>query len=364
MEEIKPCQWYQQLPCGIILTDPDGLILQANSVFCEMVGYAMPELIKHYHWQDLLSVGGKIFYQTHYAPLLRIQGFVKEVNVDFVQKKGTKIPTMVNTGSMKDHQGNLQYFSMAICEMQQRKKYEKELLIAKKEAEKLTEKLLYKNKALEEFTRVISHDIKAPLNNIISITDLLMSSLNLQEADQRLVAHIENNSKQLVMLVNGILDYYRESQPDQLSKEYIDFNQLITDLVNLLDFKKEHDIIFPKEHIHIHANKINLQQILINLITNAIKYNQQSKVRIEINVLEYVDFYHFSVKDNGNGISKKSQAKVFQLFTTLGQKDRFGNYGTGIGLATVKRLIDQQGGHISLDSEEGVGTTFYFSLKK
>ena len=107
-----------------------------------------------------------------------------------------------------------------------------------------------------------------------------------------------------------------------------------------------------------------LEQILLNLIGNSLKYNDKEKIKIDLDCIEKDGFYHITVADNGMGIPKDKVAHIFDLFVTTGTLDRNGKKGNGIGLSTVKKLVDRLNGEISVSSTLGEGTTFKFSIKK
>ena len=112
------------------------------------------------------------------------------------------------------------------------------------------------------------------------------------------------------------------------------------------------------------TNKIALEQILINLVANAIKYNNKEIAEIEIQVTEEPLLYNISVRDNGPGISKENQHKIFEIFEVLGNYDQYGETGNGIGLATVKKLVLALGGTIYVESEMDMFSVFNFTLDK
>lgn len=227
--------------------------------------------------------------------------------------------------------------------------------------------LTERNTNLDRFARVVSHDIKSPLANISSFTQLLkMNHSNQLDKDGlECVEFINQSANQLRDFVDGLLSYYRSDQAAFHAKDTIDFTAFMASIIRLLELPKVIcNITYPKDSKILHASEMALKQIFINLISNAIKYNYRDTIDIDIQVSEDSLFYHFSVSDNGIGIEKEHQEKIFELFKHLDNKDRFGNYGTGIGLATVKRIIEQHGGKISLISEIDKGSTFYFSYLK
>jgi signal transduction histidine kinase len=219
---------------------------------------------------------------------------------------------------------------------------------------------------LEEFSYVVSHDIKSPVNNIMGIAQLLRDkySSQLDKEGNTYIGYLNESTERLKKLIDGIVEYYHRSQVENDKRENVDVSLLLSEIISLVNAKKEVQFNYLHETISIQVNRVALQQILLNLIVNSIKYNDKPKPVIEILFLQTDEFYHFSVKDNGTGIHSDDLSKIFNLFTHLNKKDRDGNMGTGIGLSTVKKLIEKLGGTIHVTSELGVGSEFTFTIKK
>lgn len=226
-------------------------------------------------------------------------------------------------------------------------------------------KLESKNLELEQFARVAAHDLKSPLNSIMGVIQLLKqdhaNNLNAEALD--LLAMLSDSSNNLKSLVDGILNHSRCELFLKENKEKLELNNLCADVITLIDNQRQHTFLLPSISNEININKTGLQQILINLLSNAIKYNDKVQTIIEIGFAQSDREYLFTVKDNGPGIKKELQEKVFKIFEVLGN-DRFGNRGNGIGLSTVKKLIEGQGGKITVNSELGKGAQFEFTIQK
>ncbi len=243
------------------------------------------------------------------------------------------------------------------------------LLELKKINYKLTEShniLAERYKDLEQFSRVVSHDIKSPLNNIMLLISILNEdhTANLNAEGKQMIDYIGESAKQLKQLVDGILEYYKFDTLDVTVREKIrlrDFTQYIS---GLLDVKSDIEFILPNEKAKFRSNKMAFGQILYNLIANAIKYNDKQKGIVEIGLENTKTEHIISAKDNGMGIPESQFSNIFDIFTTLGKTDRFNQKGTGIGLSTVQKLANKLGGHITIESEPGIGTTFRIHLKK
>lgn len=241
-----------------------------------------------------------------------------------------------------------------------------ELRKSKMLLERLTNDLESRNKELEKFARVAAHDIKSPLNNISSLTEILLHQFSdeLGEEAKMMMQMLDASSQTLRELVDGILEHSKSDHILSGNRSVFNLNKLIKQCIQLLDNRKDYHFVTEFDETLIAVNKVALQQILLNLISNAIKYNKQNRVEIKIRFSEDLNFYNFEIQDNGVGIDQKYQAKIFDIFEVAVVEDRFGKRGTGIGLSTVKKLVDGLGGTIQVDSKVGQGATFKFSIAK
>ncbi|MCC8360447.1 sensor histidine kinase [Salinimicrobium sediminilitoris] len=219
---------------------------------------------------------------------------------------------------------------------------------------------------LEKFASVVSHDIKSPLANIISLVDLLKEEKQekFDEEAQQYIDYLSQASHSLRNYVDGLLIFYRSERILEKEQEDVDLKPFFENIVNLYNVSPDVEITYPKAGVLKRVNKAALTQIFLNLISNALKYNHKDKRRVEIEFKSLDHFYQFQVKDNGDGIPKESFTKIFDLFTTLDQNDRDGNPGSGIGLATVQKLLTHMGGNIKIASEPGMGSNFKFQIKR
>lgn len=240
-----------------------------------------------------------------------------------------------------------------------------ELRKIKNTLEKTLINLEEKNHELERFAIIAAHDLKSPLNNIVSLADVLMEDYNsqLKPEAQKLLAYIKQSASKLNELIMGLLEYSMMEQALKSGKIEVSFTDLQSGINSLfvndccnLRWKSDVELLV--------VNKTVIEQILINLISNAIKYNDKSIADIEIGVSENDDEYKFYVKDNGPGIASKYQDSIFGMFQTHAATDKFGEKGNGIGLATVKKIIQNQGGTITVESKIGDGALFIFTLMK
>ena len=147
-------------------------------------------------------------------------------------------------------------------------------------------------------------------------------------------------------------------------KSLIDPKVLKHDIETLLLIDKTCDFNLITDLDRIEVNEQLITQIMINLVSNALKYNYKEVVQIDIGITDQDEKYEFFVKDNGQGIALKDQETIFEMFQVTTLKDRYGNRGSGIGLANVKKLVEANGGSIRVDSEIGQGSKFTFTINK
>lgn len=229
----------------------------------------------------------------------------------------------------------------------------------------LRDTLERKNKNLEKFAAVVSHDLKSPVNNIISLTNLLREeNKNLSDDSQLYIDYLQQSSASLRNYIDGVLSFYKSDELFGLDKKPVDVVQLIEDCRHIVDANNQASIQLDSEVETLLINEPAIKQVLTNLLTNAIKYNDKDQILINISCKEDEDFYYWNIADNGIGIEEANLSKIFDLFERLGEVDRYGNQGNGIGLATARKIITTLGGAISVASTLGKGTTFSFTVEK
>lgn len=276
------------------------------------------------------------------------------------QKVGVLYVADHETGELnEDQRVALDILSRQILNQTDHQKQHNELL-------KVQKKLQQRYRELEKFSSVVSHDIKSPLANIISLTELLQeeNKETLNEETRQYLDFLIQSSYSLRNYVDGILTFYRSEKVLEKEKEDVDLKKMFKTIADLYQVNSNVEISYPLEGTLKRVNKAALTQIFMNLISNALKYNTKSHRRVGIGFSETERYYEFEVEDNGNGIPAEYFDKIFDLFTTLNHNDRDGNPGSGIGLATVKKLLEHLGGSISVESELQQGSNFKFKIKR
>lgn len=222
-----------------------------------------------------------------------------------------------------------------------------------------------RNQDLKNFAGVVSHDLKSPLGTITSLAKLLREEYNLKfdETGIQYLDYIEESSLTLNKYIDGMLGYYKSDELLSESKKEVSLLSIYEEIEDIL-FVDNAEFKHPKQDITVVVNRPAILQIFINLVGNSIKYNHKKVPLVTTTFSENETHYIFTITDNGIGIDAEKQEVIFQLFKTTGEKDRHGESGTGIGLATVLNLVTKLGGSISLESQLQKGTTFTFTVKK
>jgi signal transduction histidine kinase len=219
------------------------------------------------------------------------------------------------------------------------------------------------NEELKNFAYVVSHDLKAPLRAINQlagwIADDYASAFDAEGKEQ--IALLQSRARRMHDMIEGILQYSRVGRLKE-PNEKIDVSQLLHDLIKLIAPPTNFEIRVQEHLPVVDGETIRMFQVFQNLLDNAIKHNDKAKGIIEIACTEQGKDWQFSVKDNGPGIPKQYQEKVFQLFQTLTPKDQ--SDSTGIGLSLIEKIVDHWGGKIWLESQPGQGCTFHFTVPK
>lgn len=225
--------------------------------------------------------------------------------------------------------------------------------------QKNIQELENKNVELNKFAYVVSHDLKAPLRGIYNVITWIEEDLSkeVSPALRNYLNIIPQRTKRMEALINGLLEYARINQ--KTASELVDTNVMVNEITQSIvprNFTLKTD-----ELPEIYTERLKLEQVFSNLISNAVKYSKPDSGYIEISCLKIDHVYEFSVKDRGIGIDPEYHGKIFEIFQTLREKNEMES--TGVGLAIVKKILDELGENISVQSKLGEGTTFTFTWR-
>ncbi len=337
---------------GLIEVDLEDRIVMINSSFEKMSGYSEEEIIGKKGKELLVPEEQHEFFDKKVEK--RVDGISESYEVQVLDKKGRKKNWLISGAPNYDNSGKLVGSIGIHLDITELKKLEKqkEILLAQLETS---------NNELQEYAHIVSHDLKSPLRNIHALLSWIKEEEegNLKENSLTHIDLIENSLEKMETLITDILNYSSVTS-DGKDDQLVDINSLIEELHKIIIVPENVKIIFLTELPNLRGNRVRFQQVFQNLIGNSIHYMDKEQGLIKVGVEEIPGFYKFSISDNGIGIEEKNFEKVFKIFQSL--TERKGS--SGIGLTIVKKIIDHYQGEIWLESEYGVGTTFYFTIRK
>lgn len=354
------------LPCGLLQTLEDGTIRQVNQTFCAWLEKP-PEVLIGKRFQDLLTVGGKIFHHTHWAPLLRMQGSISEVKLELVHA-GSVLPVVINA-VRRDEEGVIVH-ELAIYVARDRDRYEQELVRARKRLEDAVAELNQLHAAAREraafaelMIGIVSHDLRNPLSAIQLGTELLACS-PLAEDDQRTLQRIGRAAKRATRLVADLLDLtrVRAGKGIAITRAPLHLHEVVAESLDELRLAHPGVVI---EHLREGEGEClgdagRIAQLLGNLVSNAIAYGAPTA---PISVATRAgDRSVLSVHNLGRAIPAELQPLLFEPMTRGGEGNGEGNgergRSVGLGLFIVREIARAHGGDASVVSSEKDGTVF------
>jgi len=368
-------------PCGLVVTDEDGTILRSNRIFSIWMGISQ-EALGQLRFQDLLTMGGKIFHQTHWAPLMRMQGSVAEVKLDLKNASEQTITLLLN-GVRREHADGV-YYELALFGMTDRDKYEREIVEARQRAEQLLWEKTSAEAALqqakveldlayeksqqraffaEQMVAIASHDLKNPLTAIKMATDLLARG-ERSSRDTELLGHIRQSSERAQRMIADLLDLAlaRVGRGIGITRRAVDLHQVIERSVNELR------VAFPQAkliHVQVGAGLAEvdadrMDQLVGNLVANSVAYGDLGQPITVTSFLEG-EMALLTVHNEGPAIPESSLDNLFEPMTRVSELDT-DLRSVGLGLFIVREIAKAHGGDVVVSSTNERGTSFCVSF--
>ncbi len=346
----------ESAPNAMLLVNESGEIVMINKQVEMLFGYTRNELL-HQKIEMLIPERLHKIHNSHRSsfhanPQIRPMGMGRDLHA--VTKSGKEISIEIGLTPISKSEGN--FVLASIIDITERKRNEEALKL-------YTKRIEDKNKELEQFTYIASHDLREPLNSITSLITYILHDEEYKGNKElyKLLSFIDQSSTRMVALVEGLLDFTRLGKNAELV--FVDLNELLnsvlSDLASIM--KKKNCKVNVDSLPKIRVYELEIRLLFQNLIVNAIKYSKEHvPPEIEINARQENSHWIFSVKDNGIGIPSDQFEKVFLLFQRLHGRNEY--EGVGIGLAHCRKIIELHDGVIWVESEVDKGSIFYFSI--
>ncbi len=349
-QKLERLQLFENSIVGVALTF-EGKFRDCNDQFASMVGYSKDEIIDQSiafvsHPEDVKpSLENTRNLHEH-----RIEKFT--IQKRYLRKDGTYFWGLTNVNEVKDLDGNTKYHLAVILDIHHQ-------IITHKKLELTVEHLKDINQNLEDFAYIVSHDLKAPLNGINTIAQWLKTKSEDSEY-QHFIRLLEERSQKMNLMIEEILNYSKNSLENE-NKSKFDSQSAIQEILKDFKIPTNVRIEFQGNFPLLEINITKFNQIFSNLIDNSLRYLNKEKGLLKIKSKEIEGYYQFIVYDNGRGIAEERFDKIFELYN---ENDHDTKSNMGIGLSLVKRIVQQYGGKIKVQSERGIFTEISFTLDR
>ena len=340
---------------GVILSKEEGEIISANPSICKMLGFTQKELIS-LKSTDLFDVTSPAVKEMFEKTKGDNHAFIGELLIK--HKNGHLVPVEVTSIIMKDGNG-VAYLSTIIRDITEKKKIEEE-------QKALTEELLKNNQDLQQFSFITSHNLRAPVANLLSLLSLYNKENPLDDFNQLLIEKFEEATQQLNQTLNDLVNILVIKSNNNIEKETISFTDIFIEVKknidNLLQLQQGKIQADFSEIDEIKYNRIHIESIFLNMISNAIRYSSPER-KPDIRIKSYKEHGWAIVEFRDNGLGMDLNRYGDRLFG-LYQRFHGNKEGKGLGLYMTRSQVTAMGGKIEVESELGKGTTFkiYFKL--
>jgi PAS domain S-box-containing protein len=360
---------YQNAPAMYFSLDEKGLILECNNTLLQALGYKRRDLIGK-SYEMLLPEHRRDSFAGRFSTFLK-EGTIA-VESQWVRSDGSTIDVWVTGTSVLGSDGRILHSRSVAQDITARKALEAELQEKNSRLAIANAELSRKNRELDDFTHVVSHDLQEPIRTLIAFSDFLLrdSGDRLDDAGKEYVRYIVEASRRMRTLIKDLLDLGHAGRVTGEPRE-VDMNQLIdctlSDLAELI--RSRHAEVRVEGTLPpVWGDSERVGQLFQNLITNGLKYNKQDRPSVTVGTVSHGELpaqrteTTFFVRDNGIGIDPKFHSKIFQIFRRLHTREEY--EGTGAGLAICQKIAQAHGGKIWVESAPTEGATFYVSLPR
>lgn len=343
-------------PEAIVLTNEKGEIIDLNNRSEDWLGYTSDEL-KDKPINEMPFLDDEARHIVYRKFVSRSKGEkIEPYELKFIARSGECRTGLILASPIFDSNGTFRGELIVIPDITER-------IAAESKQQDLMRELENANTELKEFAYVVSHDLKAPLRAINALASWISSDYaeSFDDDGKEQMALLISRVNRMHNLIDGILQYSRVGRIRE-AKQQINLQKSLPEIIDSLAPPEQITIDIETELPIVHFEPTRINQVFQNLLSNAIKFNDKEIGHIGIGCKDEADHWEFYVRDNGPGIPQQHHQQIFKIFQTLQSKDEYES--TGIGLTSVKKIITLYGGHIWVESAEGEGATFRFTIKK
>ena len=350
------------VPCGVVTVLPNGSIAHVNRPISKWCGFAKEELVGR-QFTSLLSVPARIFYETNISPLLRMQGFVDEVAMDFVGRGGTRIQSLVNAVERRDAEGRPTFTRLAVFKATERRRYERALVESRDATERSVLIEREASQLREQFIAVLGHDLRNPLASISSGVRLLTERETVSARGQHILSLMLGSVLRASELIDNVLDFARGRlgggltlTRDTSASLAPVLEQVVAEIVSVNPERLIRSDIVVAEPVD--CDRVRMGQLLSNLLGNAVTHGSKTE---PVDVCASTDDGHLSitVTNGGAPIDETTRLRLFQPF--FRGEIRPNQVGLGLGLHIASEIAKAHGGTLEVASDEKE-TRFTFSM--
>jgi sigma-B regulation protein RsbU (phosphoserine phosphatase) len=350
-EDLKDL--YDNAPCGYLSLSPDGRVVKLNRTLCDWIGREEDEILgRTVH--EILSFGGKIAFETHLAPLLRLQGFVHEIALDLVDARGNKIPVIANAAERRGEGERHLFTRLTVFKAVDRRTFERSLIEARIKAETQARAEHEAIELRDQFIAVLGHDLRNPLAALEAGTRLVKRCEGLGEREHLILREMEGSIARANRLIDDVMDFARGRLGGGLAVQKTADAPLQQALEQVaaesraIAPRREFDVSLALERaVDCDADRIG--QLASNLMGNAISHGAPDQpVRLEARTTN--DEFILSVANGGDPIPAAARARLFEPFYRADFRE--GQKGLGLGLFIASEIARLHGGTLDVASDE------------
>lgn len=352
---------FESAPCGYVLADKDGRISRANATLAQWIGTDAPSLVGR-RFSELLTIGGKLYYETHFAPLLRMQGALNEIALDLACGGGRRLSVLVNAVERRDEFGNPLLVRITVFNASERRRYERSLVEAKAAAEEAMAAEHAFAELREQFIAVLGHDLRNPLASIAGGIRLLGKE-SVSDRGRKVLDLMEGSILRASTLIDNVMDFARGRLgsgigivPDRDTRIAPVIEQVVAELRSITRDRTIEAAIDPE--LAVEADHGRIGQLVSNLLGNALTHGSAAQP-VRLSAGSSGGMFELSVANGGEPISADAMKQLFQPF--FRGSVRPNQQGLGLGLHIAAEIAKAHGGTIAVTSD-AVETCFTFTM--